>query len=170
MSEFKPINTQEEFDTVIKARLERERAKYADYDDIKAKAAQFDGVQTKLTAATAEIDKLKGEAKAAADKLASHDKTVADLTDRATKAERSLLRRKVAEDAKLPPFLADRLTGETEEDLRKDAEALAKYVQIPTPTPLATIERPYTPGSPEAKEAAINDAFRGVLQTMRGDI
>ena len=44
--EFKQITTQEELDAVIRDRLKRERAKaaekYADYDDLKAKAAELD--------------------------------------------------------------------------------------------------------------------------------
>lgn len=43
MPEFKPINTQEEFDIAIKDRLERERrtavAPFADYETIKADLA-----------------------------------------------------------------------------------------------------------------------------------
>lgn len=34
--------TQEELNTIINDRLSREKAKYADYEDIKAKAAKFD--------------------------------------------------------------------------------------------------------------------------------
>ena len=43
--EFKPIETQEAFDTAIKERIERakkeEAKKYADYDDVKAKLKEF---------------------------------------------------------------------------------------------------------------------------------
>ena len=39
---FTPIETQEKFDEAIKERLARERAKFADYDELKAKAAKFD--------------------------------------------------------------------------------------------------------------------------------
>ena len=46
MAEFTPINTQEEFDAAIGARLKRERdtitAKYADYDDLKGKVASLE--------------------------------------------------------------------------------------------------------------------------------
>lgn len=170
MSEFKAITTQAEFDAAIKERLDRERSKYADYETIKAQAKDAEKLQTHVQSLTSEIDKLKADAKAAADKYAEHDKTVADLTARATTAEKSLLRRKVAEEAKLPPSLADRLTGETEEDLKKDAKTLAQFIQPQTPAPLASIERPYAPGSKEAREAAVNDAFAGVLQQMKGDV
>jgi len=44
--------TQAEMDAIIGDRLKRERAKYADYEDVKAKAQQFDAAQE---AATREI-------------------------------------------------------------------------------------------------------------------
>lgn len=43
--EFKPITSQEEFDRMVKARIARERQKYADYPDLKSKAAEFDKLQ-----------------------------------------------------------------------------------------------------------------------------
>lgn len=39
---FKAIGSQDELDRVISARITRERAKFADYDAVKAKAAEFD--------------------------------------------------------------------------------------------------------------------------------
>lgn len=55
--------TQAEMDAIIGDRLKRERAKYADYEDVKAKAAQFDAVQeaakTDLEKAVEERDRLK---------------------------------------------------------------------------------------------------------------
>ena len=45
-TEFEPITSQEQLDGILKGRLAREReqaaAKYADYDELKAKAAKFD--------------------------------------------------------------------------------------------------------------------------------
>lgn len=48
--EFKPIETQEAFDAAIKERLERERAKFADYDELKSGAAAKDGELAKARA------------------------------------------------------------------------------------------------------------------------
>jgi hypothetical protein len=39
---FKPITTQEDFNKAIAERVSRERAKFADYNDLKAKAAKVD--------------------------------------------------------------------------------------------------------------------------------
>lgn len=55
--------TQAEMDAIIGDRLKRERAKYADYEDVKAKAQQFDAAQeaakTDLEKAVEERDRLK---------------------------------------------------------------------------------------------------------------
>lgn len=40
--EFKPIASQADLDRIIGERLSRERSRFADYDDLKAKAAEFD--------------------------------------------------------------------------------------------------------------------------------
>ena len=42
--------TQEEVNSIVADRLSRERAKYADYDDLKAKASQYDTTQAQLDA------------------------------------------------------------------------------------------------------------------------
>lgn len=50
--EFEPIETQEDFDRAIKARLERERTKvreqYADYDSLKEKAGRLEEAEKKI--------------------------------------------------------------------------------------------------------------------------
>lgn len=43
--EFKPITSQEDLNKVIADRVARERAKYADYKDVKAKATEFEKLQ-----------------------------------------------------------------------------------------------------------------------------
>lgn len=164
---FTEIKTQEEFDAAIKERLERERAKFADYDELKKRAGEADGYKKQLDAANGALEKLKAEAKEAADKLANHDKEVSDLTTRATKAERSLLCRKIAEEAHLPTAFADRLTGESEDDLRKDAKTLAQYVHTTT-APLSSAEKPVVMGE-AAKTAALNEAYSGLLTSLKGE-
>lgn len=42
--EFIPIQSQDDLNKIIKERIDRERAKYADYADVKAKAAQLDRI------------------------------------------------------------------------------------------------------------------------------
>ncbi len=72
-NEFKPITSQQEFDAALKGRLDRERSKYADYNDLKAKADMLDQIEQanlselekatgRITSAEKERDTAKAEA------------------------------------------------------------------------------------------------------------
>lgn len=118
MAEFKAITTQEEFDEAIKSRLDRQEktiaARYSDYDALKEAAAKHDEDQRswqKTAQENAEtIKKLKAE-------LETAKKTIKD-------SETTSLKAAIAAELGLPAELRDRLTGETPEDIRKDAESL----------------------------------------------
>lgn len=47
---FEPIASQEALDKIIQARVARERAKFQDYDDLKAKAEKYDETASELAA------------------------------------------------------------------------------------------------------------------------
>lgn len=73
---FTPPATQDELNRIIDDRLKRERSKYADYKDLKAKAAKFDEIeqanQTELEKAsskTATAEKERDDARAEALRL-----------------------------------------------------------------------------------------------------
>lgn len=126
MSDFTPIQTQEEFDKAIKGRLaqkDREaEERYKDYlapDKVSELKADYEK----------KLEEAKKSAKEAADKASGFDKTVAELTARAEKAENSLLKNKIAFQHKLPLGFAERLMGTTEEELTKDAETLAELAK-----------------------------------------
>ena len=74
--------TQAEMDAIISDRLKRERAKYADYDEMKAKAAKFDETEeankSELQKAVEERDALKAQV----DKL-NEEKAHADAVAKA---------------------------------------------------------------------------------------
>lgn len=70
--EFKPITSQQELNSALKDRLDRERAKFKDYNDIKAKAAKLDEIEQanlsalekangRITTAESERDTAKAE-------------------------------------------------------------------------------------------------------------
>lgn len=44
-SQFKPPASQEELDRIIQSRLDRDRKRFADYDDVKAKAGRVDELE-----------------------------------------------------------------------------------------------------------------------------
>ena len=71
--EFTPITSQKELNAALKDRLDRERAKFKDYNDIKAKAAKLDEIEQanlselekangRITTAESERDSAKAEA------------------------------------------------------------------------------------------------------------
>lgn len=127
MADFKPITTQDELDAVLKDRIAREAAKYSDYETLKAAKKELDELKgkkldEKLSALQADYDKAKST-------LADHEKIVTELTTRATKAEHSLKQREIAQANGIPYELADRIGGTTEEEMKKDAETLAKFVK-----------------------------------------
>lgn len=122
MSDFKIIETQEDFDKAIQSRLkqkDRELAdKYKDYlspDDVTALKADYDKQLQDANNLVEEANK----------KLSTFDETVSNLTQRAETAENKLLKNKVAYENKLPIELSDRLIGSTEEELKADAEKLS---------------------------------------------
>lgn len=126
MADFKVIETQEEFDKAIKSRLaqkDRElEEKYKDYlspEDVTAMKADFDR----------QLEEANNTLKEAQNKISSYDETVSSLTQRAEAAENKLLKNKVAYENKLPIELSDRLIGQTEEELKADAEKLSGIIK-----------------------------------------
>lgn len=92
--------TQQELDAIVGDRLARERQKYADYDQLKQKADQFDAAeqasmtdlqkaQNKATELQAKIDKLEAAASAqsARSKVSSETGVPADLLTGTTEEE-----------------------------------------------------------------------------------
>jgi len=106
-TEFEAITSQDEFDRRLAARLDRERKKFADYDEVKAKAAKL-----------AEIEEAnKTEAEKTAERLAAAERRAAELEAKALRAE-------VAAAKGVPAAL---LTGSTQEELEAAADALIAF-------------------------------------------
>ena len=57
------------------------------------------------------------------------DKQIAELTEKVSASDLASMRMKIALDAGLPAALAARLTGGTEEEIKKDAELLASFTK-----------------------------------------
>lgn len=103
--------TQAELDATIGERLARERAKYADYESIKAKAAQYD---EQVEASKSELQK----AREAAEKYkAKMEELQSTITANAARA-------KASAETGVP---ADFLHGTTEEECMAEAQALKKW-------------------------------------------
>jgi hypothetical protein len=108
--EFKAITSQDDLNRVIDDRLKRERAKYADYKDLKTKATEYD----KLQAAT------QTEAEKAAARVAELEKQLQN-----TQAETTRLRVATEHGITDADDIRLFLTGTDEETLTEQAKRLA---------------------------------------------
>lgn len=137
MAEFKPITTQKEFDDAVDARLQQELAKYSDYDDLKKKNEGYEKT------------------------LDANSKTIATLQGQVKGYEVGAIKSKVARELGIPEGMAGRLSGETEEEIRKDAEGMAPFFSKTTPAaPLADTE---------TTTKAKSENLRSMLQDLRGE-
>lgn len=113
--EFAAITSQEELDQRIGQRLARERDKFADYDQIKQKAAEYDAAQE---AAKTELQR-EQEARA------TLEQKIADL-------ETSTLRATLAADSGVPPEL---VAGASEDEMKASIAKLIEFRGEPSRTP-----------------------------------
>lgn len=151
MTEFKVIETQEQLDAIIKSRLDREKAKYSDYDTLAEKIKNLETENTNLKQAI--TDKETSESTTA--------RKIADLEKDVTAWKNKSLKQQIAMKNGLPFDLADRLQGDTEESLNEDAERLASLVSVKNYTqPLADKE-------PAFKEKGVDSAWRDVVKNLR---
>lgn len=152
MGDFTPIQTQEEFDKAIKGRLaqkDRElEERYKDYLSPDKTAELKKAYEEKLEAA----NKLAKESEA---KASEAIKSMSELTKRAEAAEQTVLKNRIANEHKLPMELANRLVGDTEEALNKDAEELSKIVSNSKTAPPYSREVNHTGNADTAKQAAM---------------
>lgn len=138
MAEFTPINTQEEFDAAISARLKRERERYADYDEIKGKVESLE----------TQVSTLTGEKEALEQKVAGY--------------ETNSVKMRIAQELGIPSAMAERLTGDNEEAIRKDAESMATlFKSAQGAAPLYTTEQPAATDN--------NAALAEMLHSLRGE-
>lgn len=105
--EFEAITSQADLDKVIQARIARERAKFQDYDELKAAKAELDKIR----------ESQKTEAEKVQERLDAAEKRAQELELKATRAE-------VAAAKGIP---AELLTGSTQEELEASADALIQF-------------------------------------------
>lgn len=103
--------TQEEINQMIEDRLHRERKKFADYEEIKAKAEKFDAAEE---ASKSELQKATERAESLQAKV-----------DQMEKAEKiRTIRAEVSQETGIPASL---LTADTKEACEEQAKAIAEY-------------------------------------------
>ena len=135
-----PPASQQELDRIIGDRLARQKASFADYDDLKLKASKFDEAeQRNLT----EAQRLSARVEAAEGQL--------------TPLQQENTKLRVAISKKLDPTLVDRLRGTTKEEIEADADELLKLIQ-----PVPPIIPSYDGGGRTSAPAggSMNDVIR----------
>lgn len=134
--EFKAIETQEAFDAAIKSRLERNTRTVT--EEVTKKYEGYmspDDVAKNNESYTQQIAKLN-------EKLKGNETTIADLTAKNKAYEINSEKMRIANEVGIPFELADKLSGETAEEIKADAEKLAKYTHRGQPTPSYNGEKP----------------------------
>ena len=156
MSEFKPIETQEALNEIIKERIEQAK---------RSEAKKFEGYSSPDDVANLknQLEELTKSSAAAAEKYANYDKELAERDAKIKKYETASVKSRIAHEMGLPYGMADRLTGEDEDSIKKDAEALKSILgtQPKKTTPLA--------GSPESSGDAKKMAYKQMLDKLKGE-
>ena len=156
---FEAITTQEALDEIIKGRLERDREtqskkhaaeleKFKDYDDLKAKLAEYE-------AGAKESAKALEDAK-------KKDAKIAELEGSIKKYESDSLKTKLALDAHLKPDAWKYISGNTEDEIKESIAGLNDLLKGAGSAPSGSSEDAVTKeGANRAKELAQLKALRG---------
>lgn len=144
--EFKAITSQDDLNRIITTRIERERARFADYDEVKTKAAEFDKA---AEASKSEIQKAVERADAAESRAATFE----------AKEQRVTWAAEITKDSAVP---AAALRGSTREELLEHFELLKPLVTKPTQSRMASpAGRPSHEGGEKGRAAAAVRMLRG---------
>ncbi len=152
--EFTPINSQEELDKVLGARLQRERETVS-----KQFQAQIDERDQKISGFESQIADLNK-------KLEGYTEQAGKITELETKIkgyETSSAKMRIAHEIGLPYELAERLSGEDEKAMREDAEKLKKLMGAKIVAPLGTTE------NDGANSDRVKTAWAKVSQALKED-
>lgn len=134
-NEFKVIETQEELNKIIQKRLAQKDKEFAESIKGYLKPEEVEDLKVDYEKQLSESKKALEEAEA---KLKEHNTEVSDLKEKAAAAETKLLKSKIAHETGLPFELAERIVGNTEEELKQDAENLKAIIAPSRLAPLAT--------------------------------
>ena len=120
-----------------------QKVKPEDYDDIKEENKTLKDTVTTLENSLKEFEGYE-------DKLAEKDNKIKEY-------ELKNLKYRIANENGIPLELASKLTGETEEELKKDAETLSSFITKKQTLPLRTTE------------TKVDDETAGMLENLKLD-
>ena len=151
--EFTPIETQEQFDAMVKERVER--AKKSAAKEFETQMKDLESIKEQLTSKDSEIEALKAKITDFESEKKANEESYQGMQKELSELKLKALKTNVAIEAGLPADLADRLTGEDEETLKADAEKLASFVGSKKVAPsFKTEEVPEDPAEAGFREMA----------------
>ena len=136
------IKDQEQFDALVGDRLARQRARYADYNDLKRELAEL-------------RDKSGADADALAKAVARAEAAEKQVTEYETAKQIDAWRAEVEAETGVAAAV---LRGSTREELKAHADAIAPLLAAATPAPPAPGQQPDAP-SPTVEAQFLTDLF-----------
>lgn len=135
MSEtFTPITTQEEFDSAISKRLARAEQKFTEQYSGYISPEEF---ETRTQDLNSQITELGNSLTAALEKAKADAETISTLEESVKNHVTASVKSRIAHEMGLPYELANKLSGEDEESIRKDAESLKAIIgNLKKPAPV----------------------------------
>lgn len=147
--EFTPINTQEEFDERLRSRLERERNSIR--KELEQKYADYESIKTSLAESTQQLTDTQS-------KISGFESQIGELNNKVKKYETDSVKTRIGLENGLPMELISRISGDTEDEIKADAEKLAKLMKP------AGRQRFYDPESNQGGKD--NAAYKNMLKQM----
>lgn len=124
--EFTPIETQEAFDAMVKDRVER--AKKSTAKEFEARLQDLEQTKEALAAKDTEIGTLKAKITDLEGASKTNEESYQSMQKELSEAKLAALKQRVAIETGIPLEMAERLAGDDEESVRKDAEAVKGFM------------------------------------------
>lgn len=140
MADFKIIETQEQFDEMVHDRIER--AKRSTAKEYESRIAELEKAANDAKGSADTIEQLKTKIKESEAGKAETEKAMAELAAAMDKEKMAGVKLRAAVAAGLPIEFADRLAGDDEEAIMKDAEAIKKMVGRGHVPPMFDVDKP----------------------------
>ncbi|MCZ1070814.1 hypothetical protein [Rhodococcus sp. A5(2022)] len=145
--DFKPITSQEQLDKIVGSRVERERAKFADYDSLKEKAGKFDEFEQ---ASKSELQKALERAEAAERQIGE--------------ANRTALHARIAAETGVP---VEMIHGDDEESARASAQKILDWSESRTPKKKPPVGKLKSGASGSGDHATEKERAAAALRQLR---
>lgn len=123
--EFTPIETQEQFDAMVKDRVER--AKKSAAKEFETQLKDLEQLKESVTAKETEIGTLKAKITDLEAEKKTSGESYQSMQKELSAVKLSALKQRIAIDAGIPLEMADRLNGEDEESIKEDAEKVKGF-------------------------------------------